>query len=81
MRRFTISKDLMGKLWAFVNTDEYAKRRIKYEVKYGIDNKLPIFINNSGERIKSRSISNLISKVRLEQREKMKLYFNDHFMI
>lgn len=70
VRRFTLSRDLMGKLWAFVNTDEYAKRRMKYEIKHGLDSKLPIFINNIGNRITKRSISNMISIVRAEQKKK-----------
>ncbi len=70
MRRFTLSRDLMGKLWAFVNTDEYAKRRMKYEIKHGLDSKLPVFINNMGDRITKRSVSNVISIVRTEQKKK-----------
>ncbi|GAM65259.1 transposase [Vibrio ishigakensis] len=69
-RRFTLSRELMGKLWAFVNTDEYAKRRVKYEIKHASGSKLPVFINNMGRRITKRSISNLISIVRAEQKEK-----------
>lgn len=69
-RRFTLSRELMGKLWAFVNTDEYANRRMKYEIKHGLDSKLPLFVNNMGNRTTKRSISNLISIVRAEQRGK-----------
>ncbi|EAS44206.1 tyrosine-type recombinase/integrase [Photobacterium profundum] len=70
VRRFTLSRELMGKLWAFVNTDEYAKRRMKYEVKHGLNFKLPVFINNTGNRITKRSVSNVISMVRAEQKKK-----------
>lgn len=69
-RRFTLSRDLMGKLWAFVNTDEYARRRMTHEIKHGLDSKLPVFINNMGDRITKRSVSNLISIVRSEQKKK-----------
>ncbi|KAB0287060.1 site-specific integrase [Vibrio fortis] len=69
-RRFTLSRVLMAKLWNFVNTDTYANRRVKHEVKHGPNNKLPLFINNMGNRITKRSISNLISIIRAEQREK-----------
>ncbi|HHY0495278.1 TPA: tyrosine-type recombinase/integrase [Vibrio parahaemolyticus] len=69
-RRFTLSRNFMRKLWAFVNTDEYAKLRMKYEVKHGLDSKLPVFINNMGDRTTKRSVSNLISIVRAEQKEK-----------
>ncbi|MCC2525757.1 site-specific integrase [Vibrio coralliilyticus] len=54
--------------WA--NTDEYAKRRIKYEVNHGLSNELPVFINNTGSRITKRSVSNMISIVRAEQIKK-----------
>ncbi|MEZ8885949.1 tyrosine-type recombinase/integrase [Vibrio sp. 10N.222.54.F6] len=69
-RRFTLSRELMGKLWAFVNSDEYASRRMKYEIKQGLDSKLPLFINNMGCRTTKRSVSNMISIVRAEEKEK-----------
>ncbi|HBH7905500.1 site-specific integrase [Vibrio parahaemolyticus] len=69
-RRFTVSRDLMKKLWMFVNTTEYAKRRIKYEIRHGLHSQLPVFINTMGDRIAKRSVSNVISIVRAEQKKK-----------
>ena len=69
-RRFTLSRELMKKLWGFVNADEYAKRRVKYETKNGLESKLPIFISKVGNRISKRSVGNLTSIVRMEQRKK-----------
>lgn len=68
-----ISRNLMIELFNYTQHEQWRKRRIKHESKYGIDNKshpLPLFLNSSGERMAETSPSDTIGEVKKEQRAK-----------
>ncbi|WP_065979678.1 tyrosine-type recombinase/integrase [Pseudoalteromonas lipolytica] len=64
-----VSHSLMSALYNYTLDTEWTKRRLKHEIKYGMNNPehpLPLFINRSGERMVEATPSNIISLVRKE---------------
>lgn len=68
-----ISSTLMNLLWDYTQDRAYLERQRHHEAKYGIsnpDHPLPLFINSSGQRMVTSSVTNTMSKVRVELRER-----------
>jgi len=65
-----VGSKLMGQLYAYTQTDEWVKRAKKFQIKHGMDEALPVFINQRGDRICNEACGNAIREVRREQREK-----------
>lgn len=79
LRKAYIPLDLFEQIRDFKNSAEQLKRRQKWE-EIQLDEKAPLFINRSGQRINSASVSNLIYPVRrnlLEQGIRFKRNFHD----
>lgn len=68
-----ITASLMSELYKYTLDPEWAKRVIKHQTTYGIDNPeqpLPLFLNGSGERMADDCCSSALRQVRREQRDK-----------
>lgn len=69
-RKVMVSSALMASLWGYVNSTERQRRLGKWQLEHGDSNAAPLFINRSGRPIVSKSVSNVISKVRAELTDK-----------
>lgn len=70
-----ITRTLMKALYEYTASQEWMKRRIKHEIKYGVNNPehpLPLFLNRSGERMAETSPCDTIKYVREELKRKNK---------
>lgn len=70
-----VTRTLMRELYEYTRSQEWEKRRIKHESKYGVDNPenpLPLFLNRSGERMAETSPRDTIKYVRQELKLKNK---------
>lgn len=65
-RTIAVPRFLMVELWSYRNAPERQHRLEKWQLNYGGSRLIPLFINRSGKPIQSKSVSNLISKVRKE---------------
>jgi integrase len=54
------------RLWGYLNSTERQRRLGKWQLEHGDSDAAPLFINRSGRPIVSKSVSNVISKVRAE---------------
>lgn len=68
-RKIAVPKFLMNELWQYLNSTERQKRLEKWQLHYGNVGEVPLFINRSGHVIQSKSVSNVISKVRKELKQ------------
>lgn len=68
-RTVMISSALMASLWGYLNSTERQRRLGKWQLEHGGSDTAPLFINRSGRPIISKSVSNVISKVRSELTE------------
>lgn len=57
---------LMDELYRFKNSDERLHRAAKWDLRYGAGGERPMFLNRSGERIESASLTNMTSSVAKE---------------
>jgi site-specific recombinase XerD len=79
-RTIMISKNLMQSLCDYRNGPEHQHRLVKWKLTTGSCKDAPLFLNRSGERMSSQSVSNVISKAREELAEQgivLKSSFND----
>jgi site-specific recombinase XerD len=65
-----VGSSLMGQLYAYTQTDEWVKRAKKFQIKHSMDEDLPVFINQRGNRMTNEACGNAIREVRREQRTK-----------
>ncbi len=65
-RKVMVSSALMVSLWGYLNSTERQHRLGKWQLEHGDSDAAPLFINRSGKPIVSKSVSNVISKVRAE---------------
>ncbi|RWX57317.1 tyrosine-type recombinase/integrase [Photobacterium chitinilyticum] len=71
-RYLDVSRSLMCKMWNYINTDRNARLVLRWETKYGINNPshpIPLFIGRQNRRMSEKSISNIIDKVRRNQKK------------
>ena len=61
---------LMEELYRYKNSEERIHRAAKWDLRYGADGERPMFLNRSGERIASASLTNLTSCVAKELAER-----------
>ncbi|MFS1440868.1 tyrosine-type recombinase/integrase [Vibrio sp. 10N.286.46.E10] len=69
-RKVMVSSALMASLWGYLNSTERQRRLGKWQLEHGDSDTAPLFINRSGRPIVSKSVSNVISKVRAELTDK-----------
>jgi len=65
-RTILIPRFLMDALYVYKNSDDRLLRAAKWDVKHGSNSVRPLFLNRSGEVIKSASLTNLTTCVRRE---------------
>jgi len=65
-RSVFVTKQLMQELWDYINTKQYTRRLNKFQVENGVDEIIPLFINNRGHRMSDGSPGNIIELVRNE---------------
>lgn len=65
-RSIFITKQLMQELWNYINTKQYTRRLNKFQVENGVNEIVPLFINNRGHRMSESSPGNIIELVRNE---------------
>ncbi|WP_196582996.1 tyrosine-type recombinase/integrase [Aliivibrio fischeri] len=65
-RTVFITSQLMKELWEYINTALYVRRLNKFQIKHGVDEPIPLFINNRGNRMSASSPGNVIGYVRDE---------------
>lgn len=65
-RTILVPTFLMEALYRYKNSDERLRRAAKWDLEHGSDSGRPLFLNRSGERIKSASLTNLTSCVARE---------------
>jgi site-specific recombinase XerD len=66
--RVNVGAKLMEQLYAYTQTDQWVKRAKKFQIKYGKDEPLPVFINQRGDRMVNGACGSAIREVRREQR-------------
>ncbi|CDT62341.1 transposase [Vibrio coralliirubri] len=69
-RGLDVPRPLMKKMWNYINMDRVVSLTLRWETKYGMNNSrhpIPLFIGRKSKRMSTKSISNIISKVRENQ--------------
>ncbi len=69
-RTVFVTKQLMHEMWDYINTKQYARRLNKFQAENGVDEVIPLFINNRGHRMSDGSPSNIVELVRKEMEAK-----------
>ena len=64
VRKVMVSSALMASLWDYLNSSERQFRLSKWQLQHGDVEQAPLFLNRSGKAILSKSVSNVIAKVR-----------------
>lgn len=66
VRKVMVSSALMTSLWRYLNSSERQFRLSKWQLQHGDVVQAPLFLNRSGKAILSKSVGNVIAKVRSE---------------